>query len=70
MRNLFILLLIIILWEAYGQDTIKTETSDTTTLEKFYVVDKPAEFPEGMVKFYGTYISKNIRYPKDGRSKE
>ncbi len=36
----------------------------TEATEVFYKVDKIAEFPGGMGKFY-EYISKNIRYPED-----
>lgn len=69
MRHLFVLLIIPILWagNAYGQSAVDSETSDTTAIEKFYVVDKSAEFPGGMGKFYGNYISKNIKYPKDAK---
>lgn len=52
-----------------GQSVSETENIDsvkTETAEKFYLVDKSAEFPGRMSGFY-RYISKKMKYPKDAR---
>lgn len=69
MRRLLGLVIVALLWSARanGQIDDKTQATDTTLTEKFYVVDKPAEFPGGFAKFYGKYISRNIKYPKDAK---
>jgi periplasmic protein TonB len=63
MRRLFVLLLATMLLTAKAHAQI----ADSTTTEKFYVVDKSAQFPGGMAKFYENYISKNLKYPKDAK---
>jgi periplasmic protein TonB len=53
----------------YSQTVDQKESVDSTkqeTKEIFYKVDKVAEFPGGMGKFY-EYLSKNMTYPKDAR---
>ena len=63
------LLIILMLWtkEVSGQNDTKNETAESMVTEKSYVIDKPAEFPGGMAKFYGKFISKNLKYPKDAK---
>ena len=69
MTRLLGLLIILMLWtkETAGQSDTRSQTADSTVTERLYVVDRPAEFPGGMVKFYEKYISRNIKYPKDAK---
>src|SRR5688572_21986055 len=69
MIRLLGLLIILTLWtkETAGQSNTRSQADDTTVSERPYVVDKPAEFPGGISRFYGKYISKNLKYPKDAK---
>jgi len=69
MTRLLGLLIILTFWtkEAAGQSSSRSQAADTTVTEGLYVVDKPAEFPGGIARFYEKYISKNMKYPKDAK---
>ena len=69
MTRILGLLIILMLWTkgVTGQSVTRNQTADSTVTERLYVIDKAAEFPGGMAKFYGTFISKNIKYPKDAK---
>lgn len=62
----FLILLIVIPFAGLSQDNNSKNDSTSGPPEKFLMVEKTAEFPGGIGKFY-KYILKNLRYPEEAK---
>jgi hypothetical protein len=61
--TLSILTLTLVVSGQHKPDGIADSTKGNTSNEKFEKVDKSAEFPGGLRKFY-EYMNQNLNYPK------
>lgn len=61
-----LVLLMLVSFPSFGQGAESETDSITNEGEKFLLVEKHAEFPGGMEKFY-RYIMKNLRYPSTAK---